>query len=136
MTALPMPHVLADPERFIGHVFRNAKGHAECVEFILRTLGGTAVAPWRPGIKVRMLNPGEADPVAKGTAIATFVNGKYPDGDTGQHAAIYLGQNSLGIQVLDQWRSQDKVLPRTIYWSGHGGPKLSNDGTAFSVIEW
>lgn len=130
-----MPHVLADPEKYSGHAFKNAKGNTECVEFIIQTLSAPPTRFWREGIKVQRLEPGMPDPVARGTAIATFVEGKYPNNDTGQHAAIYLGQNALGIQVLDQWRAQGKVLPRTIHWAGHGG-KLSNDGTAFSGIEW
>jgi hypothetical protein len=76
--------------------------------------------------------------ILSGTAIATFVNGKYPQtGSTGKHAAIYLGQDADGIQVLDQWASQGMVLPRTIRWvSSQPHPSPSNDANAFSVIEW
>jgi len=71
-----------------------------------------------------------------GTAIATFINGKYPQvGSTGKHAAIYLGQNAIGIQVLDQWATQGSVQPRIIKWKPTS-PSLSNDANAFSVIEW
>jgi hypothetical protein len=35
--------------------------------------------------------------ITSGTAIATFPNGKYSG-----HAAIYVGQDSNGIQVWDQ----------------------------------
>ena len=84
---------------------------------------------------MRRLKTGERDPVARGTAIATFVDGAYPQiGNTGKHAAIYLGQNSEGIQVLDQWKDQGMVKPRTIPWI----PRklgLSNNGNAFSVID-
>jgi len=53
------------------------------------------------------LSSGQVDPMAPGTAIATFVGGRYPQaGTTGMHVAIYLGQNAEGIQVLDQWRAQ------------------------------
>jgi hypothetical protein len=60
-------------------------------------------------------NVGKGDDVKQetaldaGTAIATFVNGAYPQNATG-HAAVYLTQDDLGIQVLDQWASQGKVL--------------------------
>ncbi|MGF6264877.1 hypothetical protein OKW49_005805 [Paraburkholderia youngii] len=66
----------------------------------------------------------------------TFVSGRYPQhGRTGKHAAIYLGQDASGIQVMDQWNSQNQVRRRTIYWHPHSGG-LSNDANAFSVIEW
>jgi hypothetical protein len=130
-----MPKILADPETYTGRSFKNAKGNAECVEFIIKTLNGPSTDYWRPGLKVQQLAPGAPDPIAKGTAIATFVDGKYPANSTGQHAAIYLGQDSQGIQVLDQWRDRPRVMPRTIYWANHG-PKLSNQGNAFSVVEW
>ncbi|OWK41897.1 hypothetical protein FRUB_03975 [Fimbriiglobus ruber] len=73
-----------------------------------------------------------------GTAIATFIDGKYNG-----HAAIYLGQNAEGIQVVDQWAERKdgkgKVLrpaqpphTRTIKWNGKG---ISNDGMLFHVIQ-
>lgn len=131
-----MPHTLSNADVYNRRSFPNAEGHTECVEFIKQTLYAPATAAWREGLKIRRLNAGEPDPVAAGTAIATFVNGRYPQtGSTGKHAAIYLGQNAEGIQVLDQWRAQGRVLPRTIPWQARRAG-LSNDGSAYSVIEW
>ncbi|NUY03071.1 BPSL0067 family protein [Paraburkholderia sp. JPY169] len=48
---------------------------------------------------------------------------------------MYLGQDASGIQVMDQWNSQNRVRRRTIYWHPHCSG-LSNDANAFSVIEW
>jgi len=134
---LTMPaHVLASPDIYSHRSFTNSEGHTECVEFIKQTLSAPATGQWREGLKVQQLSAGVADPVAKGTAIATFVNGRYPQqGNTGKHAAIYLGQNAEGIQVLDQWRAQGRVQPRTIPWQPRRSG-LSNDGKAYSVIEW
>jgi hypothetical protein len=74
--------------------------------------------------------------ILPGTPIATFVDGKYPQtGSTGKHAAIYLGQDGTGIQVLDQWRAQGEVKQRTIRWDSKSSSP-SNDGNAFSVVEW
>ena len=132
---LVVSYILANPDVYAKHSYRNSSGNAECVEFIRQTLHAPATAQWREGMKVRRLNPEDPDPVRRGTAIATFVGGKYPQsGNTGKHAAIYLGQNADGILVLDQWRSQGRVLPRTIYWKPRRAG-LSNDGSAFSVIE-
>jgi hypothetical protein len=134
----PMPRVLNPKpgktleQSYQGIAYTNDQGHAECVEFIKQALGAPSTPHWREGRKV-----GKGDlAIAAGTAIATFVNGKYPqDGSTGKHAAIYLGQTAEGISVLDQFRSQGAVQPRTIYWVPRS-PGASNDGNAFSVIEW
>jgi len=131
-----MPHALLTPDIYRNRSIPNERGNTECVEFIRQTLDAPQTARWRQGVTVRRLKPGEGDPVARGTAIATFVAGTYPQhGDTGKHAAIYLGQDASGIQVLDQWRAQGRVMLRTIPWQPRR-PGLSNDGNAFSVIEW
>jgi hypothetical protein len=118
-------------QSYKGLAFTNIQGNTECVEFIQQTLSAPPTAAWKEGRKIK---PGVL--VQAGTAIATFVDGKYPQsGNTGKHAAIYLGQNALGIQVLDQWRKQGSVQPRTIKWKPTSAGS-SNDGSAFSVIEW
>ena len=133
-----MPHVLYPivpmtlEGSYEGIAYTNAKGHTECVEFIRQTLSAPATRFWKEGKKI---TKGNQLPLA-GTAIATFVDGKYPQSDdAGKHAAIYLGQNAQGIQVLDQWRRQGQVLKRTIKWHPTT-PGVSNDGNAFSIIEW
>ncbi len=131
-----LPHVLGVLTGHEKKPYVNGKGNAECVEFIRQSLDAPHTAKWREGEKIRKLTPGEPDLVARGTAIAAFVNGEYPQaGSTGKHAAIYLGQNAEGIQVLDQWRDKGHVEKRTIYWAPRR-PGLSNDGNAFSVITW
>jgi hypothetical protein len=131
-----MPNILEKSDNYDKRSFANSKGNTECVEFIKQTLSAPDTILWREGSKIKRLEANQPDPVARGTAIATFVAGHYPQtGSTGKHAAIYLGQNAEGIQVLDQWKAQGKVLPRTIPWHPrHAG--LSNDGKTFSVIEW
>lgn len=62
---------------------------------------------------------------AFGTTIATFPGGSYRG-----HAAVYVGQDSNGIQVWDQWVGRP-VAPRTIRWTGSG---ISNNGDSFYVI--
>lgn len=129
-------HILANPTTFKGQAFPNANGDTQCVEFIKQTLKAPATSLWKEGKKVVKGD----QTIPSGTAIATFVNGAYPQaGSTNKHAAIYLGQNSLGIEVLDQWKPKDgkvqSVAPRTIKFKPTT-PGLSNDGNAFSVIEW
>jgi hypothetical protein len=127
-----MAHILSEPEKHVGKGYLNSKNHAECVEFIQQTLKAPTTALWREGTKV---TKGDTS-IARGTAIATFVDGKYPQvGSTGKHAAIYLTQNGNGLVVLDQFRKQGMVKERTIKFKPTM-PGLSNDGNAFSVIEW
>ena len=125
-----MPHILAKPEAYANHAYKNTKGHTECVEFIRQTLHAPVTTQWTEGIKVIKGNVA----IARGTAIATFVDKKYPQSGR-RHAAIYLGQTSIGIQVLDQWDGQGEVRQRTIPFIPRS-PGLSNDGNAFSTIEW
>lgn len=68
-----------------------------------------------------------------GTAIATFNgSGHYANATDGSsHAAIYLGQNAQGIQVMDQWAGH-AASSRTIPWSNTSGS--ANTGSAFYVI--
>jgi hypothetical protein len=136
-----MPHILKTIppsqsliESYKGKAYKNAKGNTECVEFIQQAMGAPNTGRWTEGDK---LIKGDKS-IAKGTAIATFVGGKYPDrGKTGKHAAVYLGQDTSGVQVLDQWNSQGMVLPRTLWWDERRRKKgLQNDPNAFSVIEW
>jgi nitrous oxide reductase accessory protein NosL len=86
-------------------------------------------------LAITKLLPGQKDPVPAGTAIATFVDGKYPQNAKG-HAAIYVGQNALGIQVLDQWDAKPSVSHRTIFWTHGSASNLVDNGKAYSVIEW
>ena len=76
--------------------------------------------------------PGQIPP---GTAIATFVGGKYPTDALGRHAAIYLSHDQLGITVLDQWVAQGEVKERVIKFQVPPGTRRSNDGSCFHVIE-
>jgi len=94
-----------------------------CVAAVKHFCRAPQTSLWRKGLHVKN-NQG----IRAGTAIATFDSPN--DGYRG-HAAIYLGQNSSGLQVLDQWVGQPFHL-RTIYF---GRPKVSNDGNKFYVID-
>jgi hypothetical protein len=80
--------------------------------------------------------------LAKGTAIATFVDGKYPNLPTGNHAAFYVSQDANGLWIMDQWNSdttKPKVSKRYVSKKGKlaNGHFVdpSNNAEAFSVIE-
>lgn len=82
----------------------------------------------------------------EGTAIATFVKGRYLNLPHGNHAAFFLRQGDGGFWVMDQW--QDKpggnVRPiserfiRSLHRAQNtdgSWPQASDNADAFSVIE-
>ena len=80
--------------------------------------------------------------IAKGTAIATFVNGRYPNLPHGNHAALYISQDAGGIWVMDQWKgdpNKPKVSKRYLRtkgkWKNGTFVDPSNNADAFSVID-
>lgn len=76
-----------------------------------------------------------------GTAIATFVEGRYANRPHGNHAALYIGQVANGIVVADQWKAPKKTLisVRTIRSLGKNKKgefiNPSDNADAFFVIE-
>jgi hypothetical protein len=137
-----MPYLLELPDGQTGIALEQAyagKGYTvpgatgtQCVSFLkaaIPALSDKTTKMWVKGDDIK-----QGISLAEGTAIATFVDGIYPQNATG-HAAVYLSQNDAGIQVLDQWASQGKVLPRTIRWVPLKPGDIVNDANAFSVIE-
>lgn len=103
-------------------------GSGQCPAIVQSYGGLPKVRFWSEGPKVRG-NPH----IPYGTAIATFIDGKYPNMKHGNHAAIYLEQDpSRGVHVFEQFSgvgAQKRWLP---YKDGRSD--RSNDGAAFSVI--
>ena len=80
-------------------------GNHQCVALVRHYGGAPATLAWKQGEAVlgnRLLR--------KGTAIATFVNGKYANQQHGNHAALYMGQALDGILVMDQWKDKRQAL--------------------------
>lgn len=122
-------HIAPNPKNWAG---KPLEGDGECVTLVKKAAGITATTKdWRKGVLVKGAT------LKEGTAIATFVKDKYSG-----HAALYLGQNAEGIQVVDQWAERKKggkvtrpAQPphtRTIRWDGKGP---SDNGTLFHVID-
>ncbi len=102
-------------------------GSGQCVAYVQAVAGAPLTAHWRRGQIVK------ESPITPGTAIATFDDdGKYGNHTDGRsHAAIYLGQDAIGLHVLDAWVGQP-VHFRVIAF---GRPLPVNDGNKFYVIE-
>ncbi len=78
-------------------------GNGECVTLARHLAGARASSLWREGDKVPDLL--EQGGIAKGTVIATFVNGRYQNLRQGNHAALFIRQVPGGIEIFDQWRN-------------------------------
>ncbi|WP_035825244.1 BPSL0067 family protein [Janthinobacterium sp. RA13] len=111
-------------------------GNHQCVALVRHYGGAPATSAWKQGEAVlgnRLLR--------KGTAIATFINGKYANHQQGNHAALYMGQTLDGILVMDQWTGKRPgiVTSRTLRSKGQYKNGLyvdpSNNADAFFVIE-
>lgn len=98
-----MPYVYSEVDDLDGI---EKVGSKQCVALLQHYVNLRQTALWKEGKSVM----GEIS-IVKGTAIATFVGGKYQSLSTGNHAAFYISQDSSGIWVLDQWKS-DKEKPR------------------------
>jgi hypothetical protein len=112
------------------HYVGRSSGSGQCVALVHAV--SPAAGPtshWVRGEPVKGNNG-----IRPGTAIATFgASGRYENATDGSsHAAIYLGQNGQGIQVLDQWAGSPAAV-RTIRWSNPGG-KAADTGNAFHVV--
>lgn len=76
-----------------------------------------------------------------GTAIATFEHGKWPGRRKGNHSALYLGQVSDGIYVIDQWPNSGRstiakrFIPLKKVNADGSFERPSDNAAAFSVIE-
>lgn len=133
--------ILQHPEEMANRSpYLNAAGKAECVEFVRKATCAPHTSHWREGKKVQ----GNELSIPRGTAIATFVDGKYESRKTGNHAAIFLYKGASGIWVMDQYHKKFKVSKREIRYKSEkeissekkaGTYKLSNDAAAYSVIE-
>jgi len=104
-------------------------GSRECVAVVRHFCNAPHTSLWVKGALVR----GNTD-IKPGTAIATFTA---PNGGYRGHAAIYEGQDSSGIQVLDQWNNLEtgKFKPRPIRFNRPANTYVSNNGDLFYVVE-
>ena len=111
-----------------------AVGSRQCVALIKQYTNAPPSSLWKEGEVVR-----GNQHLKKGTAIATFVSGKYQNHGTGNHAAFYISQNAVGILAVDQWSSSGSVRKRYLPFLGKdkNGNYVtpSNNGDSFSVIE-
>ena len=129
-----MPYIYLKVDELKG---KDKVGSKQCVALLQHYAKLRQTALWKEG------NPVIGDiSIIKGTAIATFVNGKYPNKNSGNHAAFYISQDATGIWMMDQWSDdvfKPKISPHHIKRKGkyaNGGYiDPSNNADAYSIIE-
>jgi hypothetical protein len=128
-----MPYIYSDVDALDG---KPAVGTGQCVplvEFYAKAPAPAALK-WRQGTVVK-----GNQQIAKGTAIATFINGVYPSLPSGNHAALYVSQDPHGVWVIDQYQGSGGIHKRQLRFKGQdkNGKFIdpSNNGEAFSIIE-
>lgn len=133
-----MAHIYHEAEELKGQL---KVGDGDCVALVKAYAPGLrelATAAWTDGPTV-LRNYS----VQRGTAIATFVDGSYPNKPTGNHACFFVGQAGSGIYVIEQYRSGDPdknvITRRRIDSKGKRSDGTfhdpSNNADAYSVIE-
>jgi hypothetical protein len=135
--AMGGPFIYAKVDDLEGQAKVSNKSCASLVQWYTKA-PGDAKETWREGIKVR----GNEGKIKKGTAVATFVNGRYPRTLHNKHAALYIEQDASGIWVMDQWEddtSKPTISKRRMAFKGTHPNSTSyidpsNNGDALSVI--
>lgn len=116
----------ADLSAFAGR----SVGTGQCVALVQAAVPGLGpTAAWSAGAAVQgntSLLPGT--PIATFDAASHYANAL----DGSSHAALYLGQDANGIQVLDQWSGKAASV-RTIPWSNPGAAP-ANTASAYRVV--
>ena len=130
-----MPYIYTKVDTLEGAPMVRNKECVALVQHYVTTLPVTTT--WKEGKAVL----GNKD-IVKGTAIATFVDGRYLSLRKGNHAAFYISQDANGIVVMDQWAgdpNKPKVSSRPIRKKGKlpNGKwnDIVNNAEAYSVIE-
>jgi len=131
-------HILSDPWSYERQPVRlNPNNQAQCAWLVRALLEAPPASTWFAG---EQLTPDNIDDLPLGTAIATFVNGKYPNANTGQHAAFFMGKTKEGFKILEQYQGLKQIKVREVMWNPNpNNPlsrSLSNQAKAYSVVNW
>ena len=123
------PWIMIKPERLIEAGER--VGNGQCVAIAQGLLQMPHTSHWREGEKVLGNNQ-----IAKGTIIATFIDGRYKSLEHGNHVAIYIQHSGNWLQVIDQWtyKGKDKLPNYRTIFIKPGMEDRSNNASAFSIV--
>jgi hypothetical protein len=119
--------VVDDPQQYVGDEV--SKWDTQCVRLVQMVMQkqGKPMGPTNSWSPTTHVSPGASIP--RGAVIATFVNGKYPQGKTAKHAAIFIEKVPGGIRVVDQnlpKKYGSKVGSRIIKFNNEAGGRQNN----------
>lgn len=130
---MPGPYVYFKVDELEG---KPLVGNQQCAGLVQWYTKPGLAKTWKEGAAVKS-NP----TIAKGTAVATFVNGKYLNLPHGNHAGYYVSQDAVGVTVMDQWKgdpNKPTISSRVMRFKGkdRNGKYIdpSNNGDALSII--
>lgn len=132
-----MPYVYPNPRSLEKQPLIGGGNCVDLIKQLVPGLKGLPTSTWRQGAHVLDTNT-----LRPGTAIATFENGRYPNHQHGNHAAIFVAYGGKAIYVMDQWKN-DPNKPWIALRIIHPGHQMtsgrfadpSNSSQAFYVIE-
>lgn len=136
-----MPYVYAAAAMLEG---KPKVGNGDCVALVRHYAGVPQFEAWKAGASVL-----DNKDIRPGTAIATFVNGRYLSHDRGNHTAFFLRHDApgTGFWVIDQWIdgpgrgykphiSARPIRAKRVKQNADGSwPGASDLANAFSIIE-
>ncbi|MEJ7806721.1 MAG: BPSL0067 family protein [Telluria sp.] len=130
-----MPYICPNLRALEDQLLAGDGDAASLIRSTVPGLRGTASSGWRQGAPVV-----GAQRIARGTAIATFEDGRYANRSGVDHAAIFLEYAGAGIWVLEQGDGDDGGAVQRFIPTGEAGhdgslAEPSKAAAAFSVIE-
>ena len=146
-----MPYIFAGVDSYKGKPLIGTGTCVDLIKELVPGLKGQSTTTWKAGGNVmEVFKAGKTIP--RGTAIATFENGRYPQrcavGYAGSchHAAILLSVQAGGVWIMDQYKSDKNRMfiesrflrllpPRTEKLSNGNWRDAGNNPRAFYVIE-
>ena len=120
-----MPYIYVRVDDLENH---EKVGTKQCVALIQTFTDAGMTASWRQGAAV-LGNKA----MLKGTAIATFVRGRYPNQAHGNHAAFFLRHGPNGFWVMDQWLADQKKVSRRDILNRRGGLRTAHFGVRVTM---
>jgi hypothetical protein len=132
-----MPYVYREPRSLEKQPLVGGGNCVDLVKELVPGLKGRPTSVWRHGVRVL-----DTSALTPGTAIATFVDGHYPNMAHGNHAALFVGYAGASIWVMDQWKGDPtrpwiglRLIRPGRKWRDGSLVDLSNSAEAFYVIE-
>lgn len=130
-----MPFVFKRVDKLAGSQIIGDGNCVLLVKHYISAFRNISTQSWRQGEHVMSATK----PLARGTAIATFENGRYPNRRTGNHAAFFMAKVNNRLWVMEQWKGMIAVRSRDLIMKPQKPDGTwqdpSNNASAFYVIE-